>query len=366
MVGTWASCVALVGVVTIALVGTAAFGLDDGSGGWVGVSYQESSQAEAARTPNDQRRIERSIDRGVRFLASQQKPSGAFSTRYPVAVTALGGMALLGRGVEYGRGPHQEVLHRAVTYLIDRSSSSGYISDAGDFASRMHGHAYAVLFLSQVLGQVGMPLAKDLRDVIDNGVDLIEDAQSVDGGWFYEPSQRNQDEASITVCCLQALRTAKDSGIRVDALVVEKAVRYLEKCSNPNGSFRYSLASPPSRTTYEMTAAAVSTLDAAGEYHSELHARGVGYLRDQLARFPSNPFGAARRWPFYGNFYAAQVYFQLGGEDWRNWRDRAFPKILADQDERGAWDSPQGAEYATAMAVLMLEVPLGYLPIFER
>ncbi len=319
------------------------------------------------------RRIDRSIQRGVRFLAKSQKPNGAFSKRFPVAVTALGGMALLGSGVEYGRGPHHESLHQAIAYLLDRAEKShvGYMHDNGDSASRMHGHAYAVLFLAQVMGSTSIKpfFAAKIRKTVKAGVQLIESSQSLGGGWYYEPDTRDRtkDEASITVCCLQALRAAKDAGMAVGPETIKKALLYLEKCSNPNGSFRYSSKSPVTQTSYEITAASVSTLDAAGEYHSELHKRGVGYLLDKVGRYPKNPLKAAQRYPFYGNLYAAQVYFQLGGERWKTWSAAAYPRLLAEQAADGGWRLPQfGSEYATAMALLTLEIPLGYLPVFER
>ncbi|MCA8961808.1 MAG: terpene cyclase/mutase family protein, partial [Planctomycetes bacterium] len=329
-------------------------------------SSDRAERASASRFSSVERRdVERAVERGVRFLARSQKPNGSFSKQFPVAITALTGMALLGSGVDYGRGPFHAELHRAVQYLIERADPTGYIRD--DNQSRMHGHAYAVLFLAQVVGKTErQPVAQDLRRAVQKGLQLIEREQSVDGGWIYEPGRKG-DEASITVCCLQALRAAKDAGLAVDPTVIERAVRYLERCSNEDGSFRYKLADPPGTSTYEISVAAVSTLDAAGEYTSELHKRAVGFLRDRVLRYRSNPLKAATKFPFYGNLYAAQVFFQLGGDDWQQWAGAAYPEVLAQQSPDGSWtESKYGTEYGTAMMVLILEIPLGYLPIFER
>jgi hypothetical protein len=40
--------------------------------------------------------------------------------------------------------------------------------------------------------------------------------------------------------------------------------------------------------------------------------------------------------------------------------------LLATQAADGSWESRFGKGYATAVALLVLEVPLGYLPLFER
>ena len=48
----------------------------------------------------------------------KQNGVGAISSSYPVAVTSLAGMALLGAGAEYGLGPDGKALEKAVDYLI--------------------------------------------------------------------------------------------------------------------------------------------------------------------------------------------------------------------------------------------------------
>jgi hypothetical protein len=233
----------------------------------------------------------------------------------------------------------------------------------------MHGHTYAILFLAQVIGTLPDP-AEDakVRRVVEQGVELIIRSQTVRGGWGYLPGDEF-DESSITVCALQALRAAKDAGIQVPPTTIRSAVRYLKECCKEDGSFRYSLTRGSRESTYELTAAAVSTLDAAGEYGMEEHARGVEFLRKTIAETLAagrSVIDAASGYPFYGNLYAGQVYHQLGGEIWEDWSREAWPDLLARQKAGGYWESRFGNEYATAVAILILEIPRGYLPIFER
>ncbi len=317
-------------------------------------------------------RIDRGIERGLMYLRRKQFGNGALSGRFSVAVTALGGLAFLGYGAEYKRGRHGVVIMRAAEYLINRQRADGYISDEDtEFPSRMHGHAYAVLFLSQVVGTIPPPHEEQRRKVrraIEKGTQLIEREQTTRGGWWYDPGDREKDEASLTVCCLQALRAAKDAGFEVNVRTIRRAVTYLKECCREDGSFRYSLARQIHRSSYELTAAAVSTLNAAGEYAIEEHKRGVSFMLLQLKN-RRNPLSVCANFYFYGNFYAAQVLYQLGGETWDGWAKRAYPRLLDDQEknEDGSWESTRyGDRYATAMALLILELPLGYLPIFER
>ncbi|MGE3163446.1 MAG: prenyltransferase/squalene oxidase repeat-containing protein [Planctomycetota bacterium] len=320
---------------------------------------------------------DQSIRRGLRWLSESQKDSGAFGSDHPVAVTSLTGLAFMGYGEQYNRGRYGAVLVRAVNYLTDlelRKQGRGYIDDG---ASRMHGHAYAILFLSQVIGTIPDPATNErVYEVVRKGVELIAGAQTIDGGWGYGPGDAF-DEASITVCCLQALRAAKDAGIDLSplepggesriAVAVRGAVSYLTRCCLEDGSFKYSLARGVDRSSYELTAAAVSTLDAAGEYSGDAHTRGVGYLLRVLSRCGATPLRASSNYPFYGNFYAAQVYHQLGGAVWADWEPAARGELIAQQNrEHGYWDSKFGREYGTAMALLILEVPVAYLPMYER
>ena len=56
----------------------------------------------------------------------------------------------------------------------------------------------------------------------------IEGSQGDEGGWNYEPYRSLQHEGSVTVALVQALRAAKDAGVRVDPDVVARAVQYVE------------------------------------------------------------------------------------------------------------------------------------------
>ena len=232
-----------------------------------------SARADYSHLQKYSPQVERSIEKGIAYLLEQQNGLGALSTSYPVAVTGLGGLALLGAGVEYNRGPAGEGLARAVDYLIapQRRDIRGFIRDSGETESRMHGHTYATLFLTQVLGS--MPTQQRearVREVIAIAVKLIVDSQTLKGGWGYTPVDP-QDEASLTVCCLQVLRAAKETGFDVPVDTIRRAVRYLKDCCEEDGSFEYSLTRGSGRTSFEITAAAVSTLDAAGEYGMAVH-----------------------------------------------------------------------------------------------
>ncbi len=110
----------------------------------------------------------------------------------------------------------------------------------------MHGHCYAVLFLTQIHGELGREEQAEVREMIRDGVAVILDAQTRLGGWYYQPRNlTGEDEASLTICALQALRAANGIGIGVSKTRIDRAIEYIRKCKTDDGSFRYSLTGMP-------------------------------------------------------------------------------------------------------------------------
>jgi hypothetical protein len=60
--------------------------------------------------------------------------------------------------------------------------------------------------------------------------------------------------------------------------------------------------------------------------------------------------------------------YSRGGHDWVNYFTRLREFLLRKQDPDGSWDNPTGPgeAFGTAMAVLILEIPFNFLPIFHR
>ena len=319
------------------------------------------------------REVRAAINGGLRFLSARSHTrSGALGDQYPVAVTSLAGLAALGAGEQPRQGRHGKLVEGCFRYLRElvRSEPQKFFTESGDSASRMHGHCYAVLFLVELLGSLDPDQEEDALFLVREGVRVILNAQSSEGGWYYGADNReDQDEASVTVCALQALRAAQNVGVAVDSTSVRRAIRYVKKCQLASGSFCYGYRDR-AKTTYALSVAALSTLNAAGVYESVELKKGADYVRKVLAKYSRSPWDAAEEeYSYYANLYAAQFLHQQGGREWEQWYDGVRRHLLAAKkasNEGYYWDSRYGREYGTAMALLILEVPLGYLPIFER
>jgi len=83
----------------------------------------------------------------------------------------------------------------------------------------MYGHGFATLFLGEVYG---MSPNEDLKEKLQKAVILIQKTQNARGGWRYQPRPYD-DDISVTIAEIMALRAARDAGIKVEKEVIDKA-----------------------------------------------------------------------------------------------------------------------------------------------
>ena len=55
-----------------------------------------------------------------------------------------------------------------------------------------------------------------------------------------------------------------------------------------------------------------------------------------------------------------------GGEDWAEWYPAIRNELIRRQSAVGYWTDSICNEYGTAMALIILQIPNNYLPIFQR
>ncbi len=311
------------------------------------------------------------VERGAAWLAREQVGSGRWASnpsRYQMSITGLAGLALLAHGDTPDAGRYRDNVRRAVRWVLDSQRKDGPhagllfdLSEAEEVQDDrpMHGHGFALLFLAEAYGETrDAALRERMREAIARACRLTERSISADGGWYYHPAS-GRDEGSVTITQIQALRSAHNAGIWVDPRVVRRAVDYIKASQQPDGGVRYTLRW--GRTSAALTAAGLSVLHGAGEYHGDAVEKGLAYLRIH------NEFDRSKV-PFwyYTHLYTAQAMFQRGGADWEGYFPRIQRELLEHRNGTDHWDSPFGKSYGTAIALLILQLPRRYLPIFQR
>jgi len=304
------------------------------------------------------------VEQGLEYLAREQKPDGSIGSGpygRNVAVTALSGMAFLAAGHTPGRGKYGRNVQNAVDFVLSRCHSNGYITDRQNTShGPMYGHGFATLFLTQVYG---MSTSKELGAKVRAATKLIINSQNKDGGWRYEPGS-NEADVSVTVCQIMALRAARNCGIHVPKETIDLSVKYIKRCQNIDGGFRYRL--PFAQSEFPRSAAAVVALYSAGDYDGREATLGIKYL---MRYVPERNAFRRQKYYFYGHYYAVQAMWQRGGEPWKRWYPAIRDELLGPEHriKSGGWrDASICNEYGTAMACLILQTPSNYLPIFHR
>jgi prenyltransferase beta subunit len=329
----------------------------------LGIAAQPNAVRGDEITPAQQQAVEK----GLRWLAAHQNPDGSFGAResgYSAhsAVTALSALAFMSAGNLPGRGPYGDNVKKATDYILRSAQESGLLS-ADASHGVMYSHGFATLFLAEVYGMTGN---EDVKEKLQKAVRLIQKCQNREGGWRYMPVPYDAD-ISVTISQVMALRAARDAGIKVEKDVIDKAVAYVRRCQNPDGGFSYMAndMAGGGGSGFERSAAGVATLYYAGIFEGDDIQRGLEYLKQFTPHNKGNAPQTVAHY-FYGQYYGVQAMFLAGGDYWAAWYPAIREELIAKQDKvNGCWRGEVSEEYCTACALIVLQMPNRYLPVFS-
>ncbi len=304
---------------------------------------------------------DKAIKSGLAWLGRAQNADGSFGVgtyRGNIAVTSLCGLAFMASGSSPGRGPHGSQIDKALVYVMDNTSQAGFIAvSASSTHGPMYSHGFGTLFLAEAYGMTHRP---EIREKLQKAVRLIIDSQNIEGGWRYQPVRHDAD-LSVTICQINALRAARNAGLYVPKETVDACIRYVKRSQNHDGGFKYMLQGGAS--AFPRSAAGVVALQSAGEYDTKEVREGIGYLRQYIREIK---LGNRYSHYFYGHYYAAQAMWLRGGAEWSEWYPAIRDELIRRQVTAGFWSDTICNEYGTAMALIILQIPNNYLPIFQR
>src|SRR3954469_731091 len=312
---------------------------------------------------------QKAIKNGLDFLAKVQSNEGNYpnsqdGVEYAVTMTSLAGMAFLANGNTPNRGPYAENVRRVEQFVMANANPNGLICTPAEFNQKsMYGHGFGLLFLSSCYGmETDEKVRTRLRTIITNGIDLTCKAQCR-GGWTYVPG--SGDEGSVTITQMQALRAAQNAGFNVPKGTVDAATQYLENCQNPDGGIVYSLGGGgPSRLA--ISAAAIACLYNAGDYDSKMSDACLAFV-DKQFQINANQWSKGGGHDYYTHLYASQAFYQAGDKYWSNYFPGARDQLTRQQSRDGSWAGDYiGPVYGTSIALIILQLPYKFLPIYQR
>lgn len=322
--------------------------------------------------------VTRATDRALDYLERKQvkegPTDGSWSTNQ--AMNALSILAFLSSGHVPGRGKYGDtiehetikpgVLTRARKYLVSAAAPTGFIS-----SSSMYEHGLSTLALAELYGMDPDP---EVEDKLRKAVDLIVRTQSPAGGWRYSPAPVDQD-MSVTVMQIVALRAASNAEVLVPEATFQKAIKYVQSCGGATGGYGYAGAGAGPQTS----AAGALSMQLLGKGDDANVPRTMTYLQGIPVVW--GPGGL--QYFYYFHYYAIQAHYQYGGKEWNEWHPKVREMLLEHQnkdpkkDDYGSWDVPAGTAeagyisadskvYSTAIATLVLNIYKHFLPAYQR
>jgi hypothetical protein len=353
-----------------------------------------------ARADEIPEKYREAVKKALEWLAKQQTDKGGFGAQggsYPVTMTALSGMALLMEGSTTKEGKYADNIKKAAEWLMEKAheggNRDGLIGDTNlpqEAVRYMYGHGFSTLFLACVYGEEPDKTKRaKLKQILTSAVKYISAAQSTQGGWYYTSKLEggDNDEGSVTVTQLQALRACKNAGIPVPKETIDKAVDYLKKSTTQAGGVIYSLGRNGGMPAIggerpALTAAAIACSFSAGQYDNELVKKWFGYCEKAI---PLNQQNVRFGHDEYTHYYYAQALYILGDEGWSKmfktakgegltwskYRELIGEKLLTSQSNDGSWTGGggfgvQGAVYPTAIYLTILQLDRAVLPIYQK
>ncbi len=307
---------------------------------------------------------ERAVEKGLEYLASNQKTDGSFGRGYgsSTGVVALAGMAFLSKGHTPGQGRYSQNLDRCIQYILGSQQSNGLLNKGGSGNGMMYAHNISTLFLSECSGMVDPETQDQLDKVLGNATRLILTAQAVkkserhQGGWRYKPDSKDSD-LSCSGWALMALRSAKLNGAPVPDAAIKSSIDYvLRNHDKKSGGFGYS--GPSSSIT--LTGCGLLCLELSGFHGTESTYKAGDFILQSHQKIIGNGH------EIYANYYNAQAMFQLGGKYWEKYAAWMYPHYISTQAANGSWPAKISPIYGTSMIVLSFSVPYRQLPIYQR
>ncbi len=365
-------------------------------------------------------RTEDSVLLALEWLKANHNADGSWDDGNGVrktSMTALGLLCFLGHGETQLSPKYGATVRSAIEFLLGQADEEGYLSGK---KYRAYQHGMAAYALAEAYA---MTRVRAIKPVLERALELIIEAQTEEGGWFYGYAKTKADDATketvrwaggdTSVSCwqIQALQAAWLTDIRYSRTFADGslegarqlAVKNLKRCFTPGGKeYQYDAGGEkkkaltkagfgyrgPDRNEWNLFTNDKPNMGTTGMSVLSLYLLGHGEdsevkaaLRVMKGKDAAGNYNYAADWEktkgvgyvLYGWYYITQAMFQAADpECWEYWNPR-FSKMLTERQKKdGSWVYPSqsqekyGPVYSTSLCCLMLEVYYRYLPTYRR
>ncbi len=338
--------------------------------------------------------IQQAVNTGLKWLAKQQKADGSWPggpSDMPTLPTACAGLALLMEGSTPIAGDYAANIRKAVAWFEKHTTKDGRLAcnNENEAYQYIQSHATALQFLTCVYDvDDDEDRRARLRKQIENAVGVLVKAQCQSGGWGYaDPaSTGNYDDSVSTGLVLQTLFAVRRVGITFPKQVTDRGVDYLVAATNPEGAVIFSTTgngTPMERKGFpRATAFAGAALIVSDSYRPKdfsgwirntvtLNAEYLPLLRQSGGVYALNELLPTTQLAYLlgekGHRRLAPQLREAELLKWSNYRNSFLKQIKSLQQKDGSWsDIGFGAEHTTAIALFIMQLDNGYVPLFAR
>lgn len=337
----------------------------------------KAARAMLAQARGGSNASEAAVERGLRWLASQQHDDGSWSFNIPsdpdrpvysnpgteasrTAATAIAILPFLGAGYTHLGGEYQETIHRGLYYLMSQVKQGPEGADlrSGSQNAQMYAQGLATIVFCEVAAMTGDAIYKPLAQDAINFISYAQDKKG--GGWRYTPGVPG--DTTVTGWQLMALKSSQASKLDVPSMTLHLATQFLDSVATDDGAqYGYMTPSPKNSTT---AIGLLCRMYSGWPRSRPALKKGVGLL----SRWGPSPTD------LYYDYYATQVLNHWGGAEWKKWNAKLRDHLVQTQSqqgvESGSWYFPDpngdkgGRLYNTAMSIMILEVYYRHMPLY--
>ncbi len=353
--------------------------------------------------------VEQSIELGLAYVHSIQRPDGRWSLQHTVpegvpnpdpppslrtdtAATGLALLSFLGAGYTHLDDRYSDTVARGLEFLIANQKSNGDLFDKNSAMVNnglwFYSHGIAAIALCEAYGMTGDP---DLKQPAQKAIDFIVQAQHPErGGWRYAPNKMS--DLSVSGWQLMALRSGQLAGLEVPESAIRNTQRLLDRaqvspedgskyCYNPWGNDTKRGRYGPQANATMSAVGLMMRLYTGWEKDREEIQKGAAFLAERLPNADAPPDFSGMDNPRRDTYYwysGTIVMYHVQGEYWKQWQGKLYPLLRKTQQREGAlvgswdplrpvsdrWAITTGRLYLTTLNLLSLEVHHRHLPLF--